>query len=211
MNGTPARPAQLRAPARPQAEPAAGGAARRPAAARRLDLARSAAGAAGQAVRAAVARRLARDRLRRRRAPPLAGRAHPGVGLIGCEPFEDGVVKVLSAIEERASSPTSACMPTTPARCCAGCPTPHRPRLHPVSRSMAQEAPPASAGWSPRRRCAELARVMRPGARAAHRHRHRRLRALDPAGGARGRAASAGRRRARAIGAQRRPIGPDPL
>jgi tRNA (guanine-N7-)-methyltransferase len=27
-------------------------------------------------------------------------RAHPDVGLIGCEPFEDGVVKALSAIEE---------------------------------------------------------------------------------------------------------------
>jgi tRNA (guanine-N7-)-methyltransferase len=26
---------------------------------------------------------------------------NPGVGLIGCEPFEDGVVKVLTAIEER--------------------------------------------------------------------------------------------------------------
>lgn len=29
-------------------------------------------------------------------------RANPGVGLIGCEPFEDGVVKVLSAIEDEA-------------------------------------------------------------------------------------------------------------
>ena len=31
-------------------------------------------------------------------------RANPGVGLIGCEPFQDGVVKVLSAIEDRCSA-----------------------------------------------------------------------------------------------------------
>ena len=50
-------------------------------------------------------------------------RANPDVGLIGCEPFEDGVVKALSAIE-RAASTTSGSAPTTRARCCGGCPTP---------------------------------------------------------------------------------------
>jgi tRNA (guanine-N7-)-methyltransferase len=34
-------------------------------------------------------------------------RANPGVGLIGCEPFQDGVVKVLSAIEAGLDTPTA--------------------------------------------------------------------------------------------------------
>mgnify|MGYP000865334314 CR=1 FL=1 len=34
-------------------------------------------------------------------------RANPGVGLIGCEPFLDGVVKVLSAVDQAASAGTA--------------------------------------------------------------------------------------------------------
>ena len=135
---------------------------------------------------------------------------HPDVGMIGCEPFQDGVVKVLRAIEEqRARQYPAACRrcPPAPALAARG---QHRAGLHPVPRSLAEEAPPEAPAAYRRPRCAELARVMRAGRGAAHCHRYRRLCPLDAAGGARGRAVSLERRRRRATGGSGRPIGRRP-
>ena len=138
----PPRPAQLRTPARAQAEPAAGGAARRCFLPGVGSTCRIPAGPPASCSRRRP-RRVARDRLRRRRAPALAGGATS-------ERRPDRLRAVRGRRRQGAerhrgarSSPTSACMPTTRARCCAGCPTAcDRPRVHPVSRSLAQEAPP---------------------------------------------------------------------
>ena len=91
-------------------------------------------------------------------------RANPDVGLIGCEPFEDGVVKVLSAIERsgianiRLHADDARAAAALAARC------QHRPRVHPVSRPLAQEAAPQAPAGIRGNRWRELGRVMRPGA-----------------------------------------------
>jgi tRNA (guanine-N7-)-methyltransferase len=90
-------------------------------------------------------------------------RHHPGIGFIGCEPFEDGVVKLLSAIELEGIANV---------RVCAG-----------DARPLLRLLPRASIGrafilfpdpWPKKRHhkrrlisaatLAELARIMRPGA-----------------------------------------------
>ena len=179
-----ARPAQLRPPARAHAERASGSAVARASAARRARPV-----AAGPTASASSSRRPSRtsgSRSASAAASICSGRRghNPHVGLIGCEPFQDGVVKVLSAIERAAGSPTSGCMPTTPARCCAGCRRPASAAPSSCFPIPGRRSATTSAGSCPRRR-------WRAGPhhasrrRAAHRHRHRRLRALDPAGRAR--------------------------
>ena len=59
-------------------------------------------GAAAARARGALRRpqaALARGRLRRRRAPGACRAANPALGLVGCEPFVNGVAKALAAIE----------------------------------------------------------------------------------------------------------------
>ena len=175
-----------------------------------LDLSRPAAGAAGRAVRAA---RRARSgwRSASAAASTCSGRRrhNPSVGLIGCEPFQDGVVKVLSAIEEEQLANI---------------------RLHADdARPLLRWLPEASIGrafilfpdpWPKKRHqkrrlvsAATLARACPRHARrrrAAHRHRHRRLRALDAAGRCRTTEFPLDGRRAPPTGASGPPIGRRP-
>ena len=134
---------------------------------------------------------------------------NPTVGLIGCEPFQDGVVKVLSAIDEEQlanirlhaddARPLLRRLPDGQ----------HRARVHPVSRSLAEGAPPqapARVRGDAGRACAHHARR----GRAAHRHRRWRLCPLDPAGRSSDNGISAGRRPAPPTGASGPPIGRRP-
>ena len=110
-------------------------------------------------VRAAGRRGVARDRLRRRRASALAGarqsgrradrlRAVPGRRRQGPERDRGA-----------SSSPTSACTPTTRARCCAGCPRPASGGRSSCSPTRGRRSATTSAGSCRRRRWRELARV----------------------------------------------------
>ena len=91
-------------------------------------------------------------------------RANPHVGLIGCEPFEDGVVKALSAIERReARQHPPACRRRPPAAALAAA-THRSPAPSSCFPTPGPRSATTSAGWSRPRRWRELARVMRPGA-----------------------------------------------
>ena len=102
-------------------------------------------------------------------------RANPGVGLIGCEPFQDGVVKVLSAIGD--SRRSMFCNPPLPTprgeggrrareyqgacgRCAAAAALAalglDRAGVRPVPRSLAQGATPQAPAGVARRRWASL-------------------------------------------------------
>ncbi len=68
-------------------------------------------------------------------------RANPEVGLIGCEVFEDGVVKALSAIDEGALGNVRISTEDAREVLRAAARRLPRPGVHPVSRPLAQEAP----------------------------------------------------------------------
>ena len=91
-------------------------------------------------------------------------RANPDVGLIGCEPFQDGVVKVLSAIERgEARQHPAACRrrPPAPALAARG---QHRRVRSSCSPTPGRRSATTSAGSSPRRRWASSRASCAPGA-----------------------------------------------
>ncbi len=90
--------------------------------------------------------------------------SHPEIGMIGCEVFENGVVKLLGEIHRRGLRNVRV-LPTTRGRCLATLArSQHRPCLHPVSRSLAEAAPPQAPPRRARRRSTVLAGIMRDGA-----------------------------------------------
>ena len=136
-------------------------------------------------------------------------RHNPGVGLIGCEPFQDGVIKVLSAIEQEQLANI---------------------RLHADdARPLLRRLPEASIGrafilfpdpWPKARHhkrrlvsaatLAELARIMRSGAELRIATDDRRLRRAGCCWPLSDNGISAGRRPALPTGACGPPIGPLP-
>ena len=161
----PSRSAQLRPPARAQAQCAPGGAAR--AACCRdvvLNLADPAPAALGKLFAVPRARGVAGDRLRRRRASALAGRAES-------RRRPDRLRAVRGRRRQGAArhrggqeSPTSGCMPTMPAPCCAGCPRPASPARSSCFPTPGRRSATTSGGWYRPALLRELARVMRAGA-----------------------------------------------
>ena len=136
--------------------------------------------------------------------------AHPDVGVIGCEPFLNGVAKALAAIERSGvgnvrlrAGDARPLIEATPdaalSRVFILYPDPWPKRRHNRRRVVSRQT------------VAELARAARPGAIGALRHRHRRLRRLDARPISRFAALSlAGRGRRRLASAMGR-LGPDPL
>ena len=113
---------------------------------------RSAAGAVSRLFRGAGGRGLARDRLRRRRASALAGARQPARRADRLRAVRGRRRQGAERDRAGAGSATSGCMPTTRARCCAGCPTPASPAPSSCFPIPGRRSAITSAGWSRRRR-----------------------------------------------------------
>ena len=118
---------------------------------------------------------------------------NPEVGFIGCEPFVNGVAKLLAGVEARGldnvrvrADDATALIAAAPdaafSRVYLLYPDPWPKRRQQKRRFVSE------------RNVAALARVLKPGRRSAFRHRHRRLRRLDAAAIAGARRFSPGRR-----------------
>ena len=193
------------AAARAQAEPTAGGAARRRAARVVLNLS-DPPPARWEAIRASRRGSVAGDRLRRRRAPSLAGaaasrhrhdrlRAVPGRRRQGAARHRGS-----------RSSPMSGCTPTMPAPLLRWLPEAASARASSCFPTPGPRSATTSAGWCRRPRCANWPASWRRR-RAAHCHGYRRVRALDAAGRARSSGSFGWTAQGRATGASGRPIG----
>ncbi len=171
----------------------------RPAAALEVDA--RALGGRRAAVRLRAARTVAGDRLRRRRASARAGaRAHPDVGFIGCEPFVNGVAKLLGGDRSAKASPTCACARATRGALIEAAPDAALSRIFMLYPDPGRSGARTSAASSRTRRSPRW-RAHAPRRRRAFRHRHRRLRRLDARTASSPRRSSPGWPRTRKIGA----------
>ncbi len=137
-------------------------------------------------------------------------RANPDVGLIGCEVFEDGVVKVAVGDRRGRARQRSALAPRTRARSCGGCLTASLDRVFILFPDPWPKKRHVKRRLINRALVDQLARVMRPRRRAAHRHRYRRLSAHHPARHARASGVRLAGARASRIGGCGRPTGRRP-
>ena len=101
-------------------------------------------------------------------------RHNPDVTLIGCEPFEDGVVKVLDADRGRGLDNVRIHMGRCARRCCAGCPERRSTAPSSCFPIPGRSESTASGGWLMHLAGSSGARP-EAGRGAAHRHRYRRL------------------------------------